>query len=165
MLVLYKTLCLLVTIILLAVSNVVSANEERPIDAFGVTDIKHLKEDDLSALPATISFEQLKERFGSFTRADSYAIGWPKLKQKKLNPIGKWKRSYWFFYKMDDKGRPAFPVMLDFVASIPENEKDISEAWLELVSKMKLDWPPEHIGNSVLEYYCAMSSKIMSDCD
>jgi len=119
-------------------------------DDFLMTGIRYLDDKDIAEIPPKTSFEQLEKMFGKFTRADSYAIGWPKKHLKKLTDIEKWRRSYWFFYDRNENGRAKRPVTLKYVASLPNDLEVIDEPWISLASKMIVDWPLEHKGNLLI---------------
>lgn len=118
-----------------------------------LSDAKHLKESDIEALIAPIRFDTLERDFGCYLEADRYAIGWPKSLHSDMSDTQKWKRAYWFFYLRDDKGKPTKPVTLEFIASLPENVKETSAPWVELLPHMTVDWPATEKGLRLSDVY------------
>ncbi|MCP5163406.1 MAG: hypothetical protein H6999_10580 [Hahellaceae bacterium] len=109
---------------------------------------------DIQTLKPLASVESIKAVFGEPLRAGGIAIGWPKQEHAEAySENEQWKRAYWFFFQRGKSGRPEHPLKLEYVASLKDDVKDISDPLLDLIPKMTIDWPTEKAGESLMQVY------------
>lgn len=118
-----------------------------------LNDIRLLTPSHISDLEPTASFDTLKSRFGPSLEATHFAIGWPKAIYANLPYEQQWKRAYWFFYERDESGKPVMPLTLEFVASLPGGDIDVSPPLVKLLPQMIIDWPLSKAGQPLIELY------------
>ncbi len=116
-------------------------------------EIRYLTVNDLTRLSPDISIEEIKALFGEPLKSEGM-IGWPRVEfSTGYSDIDQWKRAYWFFFKKGKSGRPKHPLQLEYVASISDEQKDVSPPLWDLIPKMTIRWPESNANQSLMKLY------------